>query len=183
MHPVNLEKVRWSFNNQRHARAVIISLNNTWKIVKETPRRKVYSVNAYFVKIYFFKRPFGIIKRRFSDHAKKEWRLSSQIFNTFGNVPEPVAYGTCPGLSIFISRSVEPCITAKELYFNKWSYLSKKKRWLIVDLFANFIIHLYKSGILQTDYNLGNILISTDLSSFFAIDLQRAKHTDKTPTD
>ena len=183
MHPVNLEKVRWSFNNQRHARAVIISLNNTWKIVKETPRRRVYSVNAYFVKIYFFKRPFGIIKRRFFDHAKKEWRLSSQIFNTFGNSPEPVAYGTCPGLSIFISRSVEPCITAKELYFNKWSYLSQKKRWLIVDLFANFIIHLYKSGILQTDYNLGNILISTDLSSFFAIDLQRAKHTDKTPTD
>ena len=183
MQPVNLKKVRWSFNNQRHSRAVIISLNNAWKIVKETPGRRVYSVGAYFVKVYFFKKPFGIIKRRFSDHAKKEWRLSTHIFKTFGDVPEPVAYGTCRGLSIFVSRSVEPCITAKELYFNKWSCLSKKKRRLIVDLFADFIIHLYKSGILQTDYNLGNILVSTDLSCFFAIDLQRAKHTLNTPTD
>ncbi|MBL0731699.1 MAG: hypothetical protein JJW03_02440, partial [Desulfosarcina sp.] len=84
---------------------------------------------------------------------------------------------------ILVTRSVEPCMTASEFCSKHWKRLDKKQRYQIVDRFSNFIIRLYRANLLQRDFNLGNILISNDYSSFFAIDLQYAKLIKKPLTE
>ncbi|MCD6184753.1 MAG: hypothetical protein J7K84_03020, partial [Deltaproteobacteria bacterium] len=178
---LNIAGIRWDFAPQQAAKFVIHTLESSlWNVVKTNPKRIVYKVGPYFVKNYNFIGFSGHFKRFFDNRALEEWKTATRLFNVFKNTPEPIAYGKDFNRAIMVTRSVEPCMTVKEFCHKYWKQFSKKKRYQIVDRFSNFIIHLYRSNLLQRDFNLGNILISSDYFNFFAIDLQYAK-LNKTP--
>lgn len=173
---LKLSEVDWRFAKKCLRYPVLKALENCpWKTVKENKRRAVYSVGAYFVKVYKFHGPIERWKQFLDNGARREWRISKHLFNTCGHTPEPVAFGWAPGISVFITRSVEPCLTAGEFTAQKWGLLQPKERYKVVDRFADFIVHLYRSDLLQRDFNLGNILVADDFSRFFAVDLQQAR--------
>ena len=172
----NTAAIRWEFAPQQVPKAVIYALESClWNMVKTNPKRTVYKVGPYFVKIYKFIGFSGHLKRFFDNRARKEWKTANSLFNVFKDTPEPIAYGKSKNKVILVTKSVEPCMTANEFCHQHWKHFNQKKRYQIVDQFSNFIIHLYRSNLLQRDFNLGNILVSTDYSIFFAIDLQYAK--------
>ena len=181
---LNTAGICWKFTPQQASKSVIYTLESClWNVVKTNPKRIVYKVGPYFVKVYNFIGFSGHFKRFFDNRALEEWKTATRLFNVFKNTPEPIAYGKSLNRVILVTRSVEPCMTASEFCSKHWKQLNKRKRYQIVDRFSNFIMHLYRSNLLQRDFNLGNILISSDYSSFFAIDLQYAKLIKKPLTE
>jgi len=174
--PFNTSAICWKFAPQQTPESVICALESSlWSIVKTNPKRTVYKAGPYFVKIYKFTGFSGHLKRFFDNRALQEWKTATRLFNTFKNTPEPIACGKSLNRSILVTKSVEPCMTADEFCHKHWKQFSKRERYQIVDRFSKFLIYLYRSNLLQRDFNLGNILVSNDYSSFFAIDLQYAK--------
>lgn len=174
--PVNIKKIKWQFANKEHGRKFTGELAaSVWEVIKKNPKRTVYRVGTYFVKVYFFYGFSGCLKRYVSNGARREWLLSRRLFELSEHTPEPVAFGAGSGVSILVTCSVEPCMTAAQFCFTKLDSTGKKKSYEIVDRFAAFITGLYDIGLVQKDFNLGNILVSDDYSRFFVVDLQYAK--------
>jgi len=173
---VNIKKIKWQFANKEHSQKLPGELAaSVWEVVKKNPKRTVYRVGTYFVKVYFFYGFPGHLKRYISNGARKEWLLSKRLFEIFEHTPEPVAFGVGFGVSILVTCSVEPCMTAAQFCLTKLDATGKKKSYKVVDGFAAFITSLYDTGLIQKDFNLGNILVSDDYSRFFVVDLQYAK--------
>ncbi len=183
MLPIDYEKMPWRLTKPTSLPSLIDDLKNCqWRQVKSTPKRAVYSAGPYYIKVYNFTY-FHLLKRFFFNHARKEWRISCRLSKTGANIAAPVAFCSFRGKSYFVTRSVEPCIALSEFCLKEWNRLDKKRKYLITDLFADFIGRLLNAGLYQKDFNLGNILIAGDFSVFFAIDLQRARLLHRTLTD
>jgi len=176
MAPINIKKIKWQFASKAYCQKLPDTLSScVWEVVKTNPKRTVYRVGTYFIKVYIFSGFSGHLKKYISNGARKEWFLSKRLFELFKYTPEPAAFGVGFGVSILVTCSVEPCMTAAQFCFTKLDAIGKKKAYKIVDGFAAFITRLYDTGFIQKDFNLGNILVSDDYSRFFVVDLQYAK--------
>ena len=181
---INIEKISWQFADIETSETVIETLKSCkWEVVKTNPKRSVYKVGAYFAKIYSFAGLTGLIKKHLSNGARKEWLISNRLLKSFKEIVQPVAFGASSKISIFVTRSAEPCLTAADFCLNNWHRLSNKERCGITNRFAGFILRMLQSGLFQKDFNLGNILISTDHSKFYAVDLQYAQILEHSPTE
>ena len=184
MPQINLSQFHWRFADKMLPQTVIGQLNSSrWKAVKTHPKRIVYSAGPYFVKVYNFSGFTGFLKKKIVNGARKEWNLSTRLIAKNADIPKPIALGISQRQSVFVSTSIEPCLTAFRFTNEKWNHLNQKEKYLVVDIFSNFILRLFKAGLFQRDFNLGNILITKDYSKIFAIDLQTAKLINRPLTE
>ncbi len=184
MPQINLSQFHWRFADKILPQTVIGQLNSSrWKAVKTHPKRIVYSAGPYFVKVYNFSGFTGFLKKKIVNGARKEWNLSTRLIAKNADIPKPIALGISQRQSVFVSTSIEPCLTAFRFTNEKWNHLNQKEKYLVVDIFSNFILRLFKAGLFQRDFNLGNILITKDYSKIFAIDLQTAKLINRPLTE
>ena len=146
-----------------------------WQPVKDAPNRAVFRVGPYFVKIYNFPNAIGFLRKSLANPVLKEWLLANRLYAVCSQTPPPVALGLAPQKTVFISDSVEPCMTMSDFSHGVWQTMPYEQRREVVERFARFIMDLYQAGLFQWDFNLGNILVSQDYTRFYVVDMQRAE--------
>jgi tRNA A-37 threonylcarbamoyl transferase component Bud32 len=171
-----LLKARWESAPGIPHEALLRHLGEArWRPIQTKPARTVYRAGDYFVKVYRFRGLLQRLKRRWHDSAVKEWTLSRQIFGCCRGVPEPAGLGLAGDSSYFVNRSVAHCHTLGAFIARKWKGLSRGQRYQLTDDFSAFMMAIFKCGLFQTDYNLGNLLIRGETWEFFIIDMQAAR--------
>lgn len=169
-----LERGRWRLSQKVRLDGLLAELSqHQWETVKSTANRTVYTAGPYFLKVSTYESILSRLKRIWRDKSIKDWDIGSRLFACCGRTPEPIGFCRADAFSIFINRSAEPCETLGEFIIKNWPRLGPNQRCQLVDGFSQFLLDLFRCGLFQTDYNLGNLLVRNQ-NEFLIIDMQNA---------
>ncbi|MEJ2200298.1 MAG: lipopolysaccharide kinase InaA family protein [Desulfuromonadaceae bacterium] len=169
--------IRWQFLGEAEDRDFIETLATAPRTILTTnAKRTVYLIAPYVLKVYHYRSPLERIKKLLADGALQEWTLSARLFRAGVPVPRPVAFGTAGCRSLIVTRYIESSVTAAEFIRQQWPELPRPQRHRAMESFARFILGLFQAGLVQSDFNLGNLLVTDGGNGYYAIDLQRARH-------
>ena len=171
---------RWEFFNVADAKNILQKLqNNHWNVVKRNIRRDTFDVGPYFAKIYYFSSMMAQLKKTVKMSARHEWNVTCQAYQSNLATPKPIAFGRTFNLAIIVTQKIENSITFTDFFHKNWDTINHSDKYIITDLFATFFISLLQSGLIQKDFNWGNLLFNRVSYQIFMVDLQRASWTGR----
>ncbi len=180
----DLKKVEWIFFNDEQSGKVLQVLNNNlWKIIKSSLKREVFAIGPYIAKVYYFNHTAACLKRLKAISARNEWDLACKAFQSNLSTPEPIAFGQTSNRAIVVTKKIENSITFFDFFKKNWASIKKQDKYLLTDLFSTFFMRLIQTGLIQKDFNCGNLLFQGSSNQLFMVDLQRASYLERRLTD
>ena len=162
---------RWEFFNVADAKNILQKLqNNHWNVVKRNIRRETFDVGPYFAKIYYFSSMMAQLKKTVKMSARHEWNVTCQAYQSNLATPKPIAFGRTFNLAIIVTQKIENSITFTDFFHKNWDTINHSDKYIITDLFSTFFISLLQSGLIQKDFNWGNLLFNRVSYQIFMVD-------------
>lgn len=149
------------------------ALLNDAQQVKQSPGRKVFRTDAYFIKVDF----------RHERHLNQEWKCAELVHGKGIPMVEHLAYGRSSAGEMLVTRALGEAISLKEwLADQNCNDVDKKRMDQIAEECALLVRHVVKAGIFHHDFHAGNILLVPASGTLCLVDVsgvRRARFMDR----